>query len=76
MEQYILICVSRNLFNYLCQTLNETIDIIPDSDAILKILSVDFFWKGESKFGFLVQNCVRIQIFTSMTYSQADLQTF
>ena len=52
------------------------IDLFTDSDAILKILSVDFLWKGESKFGFLVQNCVRMQIFTSITYSQAELQTF
>ena len=33
-------------------------------------------WKGESKFGFLIQNCVRVQIFTCITYPQADLQPF
>ena len=40
--------------------------LFTDSDAILKILSVDFCGK-ESKFGVLVQNCVRIQIFTRVT---------
>ena len=48
-------------FRFFQDTLS--IDLFTDSDAILKILSVDF-----CKFGFLVQNCVRIQIFTSITY--------
>ena len=47
-----------------------------ESDAILKILSVDFCGNVKVNSYSSSKNRVRVQIITCITYSQADLQPF